>query len=406
MAGNLSGNLPHNILLFGRLLRGLGLDINPGRVMDLLHALEYIEIGREADFFHASCSLLVHRHSDIPLFSKAFELFWRNPSVGVVKDLDKLLHNSRPDKPVIIPPSLTSRRESYTQNDFESAASDIPSVIECTPTYSALDVLRRKNFAELTVEELAAIKRLMADLVWRLGQRRTRRRKIGRGQLLDMRRTVRHNLKYGGEILYWARREPKFKPRPVVLIADISGSMERYSRLLLHFLYSLAEGLAQQVETFVFGTRLTRITRQVRGYDVDHALWEVSQSVQDWAGGTRIGEALKTFNFDWRRCVISRGAVVMLISDGWDCGDPDLLRAEIARLQRNCYRLIWLNPLLGSPEYEPLTRGMKTALPYIDNFLPVHNLLSLEDLAAHLEQLSVARPMRRQQALVRMQGQL
>jgi uncharacterized protein with von Willebrand factor type A (vWA) domain len=165
---------------------------------------------------------------------------------------------------------------------------------------------------------------------------------------------------------------------------------------LLQFIYSLREGLQQRVEAFVFSTRLTRITRQLGGRDVEQALKDVAHLVPDWSGGTRIGDALKTFNFDWGRRVLSQGAVVLLISDGWDCGDVDLLHTEIARLQRSCHRLIWLNPLLGSDQYEPLTRGMQTALPYIDDFLPVHNLASLEDLAQHLQQINGNRPMRRQ----------
>ena len=173
--------------------------------------------------------------------------------------------------------------------------------------------------------------------------------------------------------------------------------MERYTRLLLHFLYSLAEGLDQKVEVFVFSTRLTRITRQLRGRDVDKALKEVSHAVPDWAGGTRIGDAVKAINFRWGRRVLGKGAVVVLISDGWDRGDPALLDAEMGRLQRSCHRLIWLNPLLGSARYEPLTRGMQAALPHIDDFLPVHNLASLGDLATHLAQLTAEkRPFRRQ----------
>jgi uncharacterized protein with von Willebrand factor type A (vWA) domain len=182
----------------------------------------------------------------------------------------------------------------------------------------------------------------------------------------------------------------------LVIIADISGSMERYTRLLLHFIYSLSEGLQQRVEAFVFSTRLTCISRQLRGRDVDQVLNQVARLVPDWSGGTRIGEALKTFNFNWGRRVLGQGAVVLLISDGWDRGDVGLLHSEIIRLQRSCYRLIWLNPLLGSEQYEPLTRGMQTALPYIDDFLPVHNLASLEELAHHLQSMSLNRPVRRQ----------
>jgi uncharacterized protein with von Willebrand factor type A (vWA) domain len=263
-------------------------------------------------------------------------------------------------------------------------------------TYSDNQVLRRKDFSDMTGDELAAVKEMMATLIWQLGQRRTRRKHPGMGQFVDLRRTVRKNLRYGGEILNWATREHKYKPRPLVVIADVSGSMERYTRLLLHFIYGLTMGLHQPVESFVFSTQLTRITRQLHSKDIDHALREVSLSVNDWSGGTRIGDTLKDFNYHWARRVLGRGAIVLLISDGWDRGDVKLLADEMARLQRSAHRLIWLNPLLGSPDYEPLTRGMQAALPYIDDFLPVHNLASLEDLAKHLASLDNRRAERRQ----------
>jgi len=387
-----SGNLLHNLILFGRLLRGLGLDVNPGRMIDLVHALKHIEVGRKPDFYHAARSLLVHRREDLPLFDQAFELFWRKPPEAgwVTVELGLLNQRRRSRRPLVTPPPL--RDSEQTPQEGEShPQSDQPPILQVTVTYSDREVLRRKDFSELTGEELTAIKQLMAELVWQLGERRTRRRQPGRGELLDLRRTVRRNLRYGGEVLIWARREPKFKPRPLVVLADISGSMERYTRLLLHFIYSLTAGLDQPVEAFVFSTRLTRITRQLRDRDVDRALREVSLAVPDWSGGTRIGESLKIFNFEWGRRVLGRGSVVLLISDGWDRGDVDLLRREMARLQRSCRRLTWLNPLLGSPEYEPLTRGMQAALPYVDDFLPVHNLASLEDLAERLTALDERR---------------
>jgi uncharacterized protein with von Willebrand factor type A (vWA) domain len=225
---------------------------------------------------------------------------------------------------------------------------------------------------------------MMSHLLWKVSERRTRRKRPGKGHLIDMRRTLRRSLRSEGEVFSWAYREPKSKPRPLVVIADISGSMERYTRLLLHFIYGMKSALRQPMEAFVFSTRLTRITRPLQIRDLDLALKNVGQLVNDWAGGTRIGESLKTFNFEWGRRVLGRGAVVLIISDGWDRGDVKLLAREMVRLRRSCHRVIWLNPLLGSPEYEPLTRGIQAALPHIDNFLPVHNLASLEDLANRL----------------------
>jgi uncharacterized protein with von Willebrand factor type A (vWA) domain len=375
--------LLHNLILFGRLLRGLGLDVNPGRMIDLVEALEHIDIGRREDFFHAARSLLVHRYEDLPLFDHAFEMFWQKPvdewrtmewNVGVPRTRRR---------PLVAVPAIRGEDE---RSDKE-APEDAPPLLEVTRTYAAQEVLRRRDFADLTAEELERIKYLMSQLVWQVGERSTRRQRPGRGHRLDLRRTLRQSLKRGGEVVEWAYREPRFKPRPLVVLADVSGSMERYTRLLLHFIYSLSRGLEQRVEVFLFGTRLTCVSREMRDRDVERALREVSRSVPDWSGGTRIGQAVKDFNFNWARRVLRGGAVVLLISDGWDRGDPDLLREEMARLSRSCYRLIWLNPLLGAPTYAPLTRGMQAALPYIDDFLPVHNLVSLEDLARRLSQI-------------------
>jgi uncharacterized protein with von Willebrand factor type A (vWA) domain len=393
-----SGFFIHNLILFGRLLRCLGLDVNPGRMIDLIQALGCIDIRRKADFYYSTRSLLVHRLEDIPLFDEAFNAFWRIPGdEWTTLDLGATGELRRPRRPLITPPPLQPPKENPAgRHPEKSAASNEQQALQVTMTYSDREVLRHKNFTELTGEELEAIKRLISELVWQIDMRRSRRLQPGAGRKFDLRRTLRRNLKYGGEVLIWARRQQKLKHRPLVIIADISGSMERYSRLLLHFIYSMSAGLQQRVEAFVFSTRLTQITHQLRGRDVDQALKEVTHRVHDWSGGTRIGEALKTFNFEWGRRVLGQGAVVLLISDGWDRGDAELLHAEIARLQRSCHRLIWLNPLLGSDQYEPLTRGMRTALPFIDDFLPVHNLASLEDLARRLGQIDQNRPLRRQ----------
>ncbi len=254
-------------------------------------------------------------------------------------------------------------------------------------TWSDSERLRRKDFAELEPAELEQVKSMLHDLDWQLDERSTRRRvPRRRGRFIDPRRTLRKSLAQGGEVMQWARRERKRKRRPLVVLCDISGSMEPYSRILLQFLYVVTQGLVG-VEAFVFGTRLTRITPQLRRRDVDSALTAVHHEVVDFGGGTRIGEALKTFNFEWSRRVLGQGAAVLVISDGWDRGPVEVLEREMDRLHRSCHRLIWLNPLLGSPRYEPLTRGIQAALPHIDDFLPVHNLESLEQLGRHLRRL-------------------
>ena len=384
------GHLLHNLLLFGRVLRGLGLDVNPGRMMDLVKALGNVQVGRRDDFFFAARSLLVHREEDLPLFDQAFNQFWRPPSSGWLTGL-MTSSTRRRNRVRVVPPPLRKPENPPDGQEGDNPAKDAPPVLEVTRTYSASEALRRKDFSQLTTQEYAEIKAMIGTLTWQLGLRRTRRRRPGSGAQFDFRRTLRRNLKYGGQLLEWSYRERKFKPRPLVVLADVSGSMERYTRLLLHFVYGLTVGLDQPVESFVFGTRLTRITRHLEYEDVEQALREVSGAVQDWAGGTRIGESIKAFNFTWGRRVLGHGAVVLIISDGWDRGEPDLLAREMARLQRSCHRLIWLNPLLGSPEYEPLTRGIQAALPHVDDFLPVHNLASLEELAAKLASLDSQR---------------
>jgi hypothetical protein len=381
----------HNLLLFGRLLHGLGLEVNPGRMIDVQEALREIQIGRKADFFYTLRSFLVKRREDLPLFDEAFALFWRKPVDDVWEiDLAQLLADRQPPRPeslpVILPQPDADKAESSASDDEQTQE-----VIELTRTYSERELLRQQDFAHLTREEFLAIKQMMAELIWRMSERTTRRYTPGRDGLIDIRRSLRRNLRHGGELLIWSYRTPKIKPRPLIILADISGSMEAYTRLLLHFMYGVTNGLRRRVEVFVFGTRLTRITRQLRRKNVDQALDDVTAVVKDWSGGTRMGDALKTFNYVWGRRVLRGEPVVLLISDGWDRGDPLLLDKEIGRLHRFCHRLVWLNPLLGSENYEPLTRGMQAALPHLDDFLPVHNLASLEELAFHLSQLDEKR---------------
>src|SRR5690349_13860414 len=351
--------------------------------MDLVSALEHIQIGRKQDFYFAARTLLVHEREDLLLFDEAFELFWRKPLEEWNVELQGFPQLRRQARPIVTPPLL---EESTSRTDGSTASQEL-TVIEVTRTYSDRELLRHKNFAEMNAKEAEAVRQMMTDLLWKVSERRTRRKRPGKGHRIDLRRTLRRSLRSEGEVLRWSYRERKRKPRPLVVIADISGSMEGYTRLLLHFIYGMKAALNQPVEALVFSTRLTRITRPLEVRDLDLALKNVGELVHDWAGGTRIGESLKTFNFEWGRRVLGRGAVVLIISDGWDRGDVDLLRREMARLKRNCHRLIWLNPLLGAADYEPLTRGIQAALPHINDFLPVHNLASLEDLANRLADL-------------------
>ena len=373
------GNLLRNAVLFGRLLRSLGMNVTPTQVVDVVESLNHIHIGNRSDFKDGLRALLVHRHEQIPLFDHAFELFWVARSENELDSLD--VGSLRPQRKQ--QPQIEKVKDIDEDQKGDAEESDDP-IRETIQTYSDIDLLRQKDFARLDEDELAKMRKLMSAISWQLKPRRTRRTEQDqRGTILDLRRTIRHNIRHGGEIVNLLKRKRKVKRRPLVLICDISGSMERYSRVLLQFIYMVSSHI-DRVESFVFGTRLTRITRQLRHRDINHALSEASRTVNDWAGGTRIGESIRTFNYRWARRVLNQGAVVLIISDGWDRGDVEVLRTEMDRLHRSCYRLIWLNPLLGDVDYQPLVRGIQAALPHVDDFLPVHNLASLEQLAKML----------------------
>ncbi|MCB0192924.1 MAG: VWA domain-containing protein [Anaerolineae bacterium] len=381
------------MVLFGRLLRALGVPVTPTQILDLVDALRYITVRSREDFKNTARTILISQFEHLPLYDQAFDLFWQAREATELLELELgalIRQRTQRETKIEIPPGPKSDK-----NDDSLPESEEP-LADTIYTYSAREVLRHKDFDQLTPDELDEIKHLMRKMEWRLEQRRTRRKiQAPHGTYLDMRRTFRQNLRYGGEPLQLTWRKRKLKRRPLVVIADMSGSMERYSRVLLKFIYSISNGL-ENVEAFVFSTRLTRITRHLREKDIDVALDQVTASVHDWAGGTRIGDALKTFNYEWGRRVLGQGAIVLIISDGWDRGDIDLLRHEMNRLQLSSQRLIWLNPLLGSENYEPLTRGIQAALPYIDDFLPVHNLVSLEQLGLLLQKLGEHKPTRRQ----------
>ncbi len=390
------GHLLRNLVLFGRLLRALGLEITPIQLISLVEGLAHIDMRRREDVKNAARAVLVNQPEHLALFDRAFDLFWQARTEGELLELT-LAALARQVIPEKKPGPQKGAPEDTPGNKAtpEIEADDEP-LPETVQTYSDREVLRYKDFSELSPLELAEIQRLLLAMGWELEQRRTRRkRRASYGLYLDLRRMLRQGLRYGGEPLRLAWRERQHKRRPLVVICDISGSMERYSRVLLKFIYVISNGL-EKVEAFVFSTRLTRITRELKERNVDLALDQVTATVHDWAGGTRTGESLKTFNYRWGRRVLGQGAIVLLISDGWDRGDIQLLRREMNRLQLSCQRLVWLNPLLGLAGYQPLTRGMQAALPFIDDFVPVHNLKSLEELGALLERLGEYRPLRRQ----------
>src|SRR6185503_7549129 len=380
-------NEPHeprlisNFLLFGRVLRAAGVHVHRERMVDAIQATEWVGVKSRADVRATLCSLLVHRHEDLPLFNEAFDLFFRaHGSSELDLPLFSLGERAR----------IVMRRDAGTPQrldlESESAGSEAAAAAFAIGAYSTVEVSRTKDFADFTAAELEAARRLMLRMRWQPGIRRTRRwRHASRGDI-DMPRLLRANVMRGGELIQLPRRIRREAPRPIVMLADVSGSMERYSRMLLAFASGLTRSV-RQVESFVFATRLTRVTRLVDAPTGYRVVSRMVRDLHDWGGGTRIGEALRTFNTTWARRVMRHGPVVLIVSDGWDRGDPKLLAQELARLRRRCSRLIWLNPLLGSAGYEPLTRGMQAALEHIDDFMPAHNLRSLEDLAAHLRRI-------------------
>jgi len=370
-------HLLDHVLAFGRLLRQFGVAINPGQMIELLAALEHVQIGRREDVYLTCRTVLVRRREDLPVFDEAWEFFWASQRQGTPGGV--ALPDS-PVKEVRVPRRLQRQRDDRTQDEVQPREEQ---ELEIQMSYSQSEQLRQKDFTQFTGDELDQARELIAQLSYRMALRPTRRWVAGKGRRIDARRTLRQTLRSGGETLTLLRKQRRLKQRPLVVLCDISGSMDRYSRILIQFVHTISMGL-RDVETFVFGTQLTRITRMLQHKDIDEAVQAVGSAVNDWSGGTRIGDAIKAFNFQWGRRVLGRGAVVLLISDGWDRGDPAVLGHEVARLQRTSHRLIWLNPLLGMPDYEPLTRGLQAALPYVDDFLPVHNLHSLEQLGAKL----------------------
>ncbi len=375
-----------NILTFSRLLRQAGLPVSPEQSMDFARALTLIDIGSREQVYYTARGFLVTRREHLSLFDILFNRFWHQHRSG----------SQSGGQQAPVAPRHEPRRQtavSIMTLMANKAKPDDPEidVADKSGTFSPAEILQQKRFSEMTPEELEAVKRLIQEMQWRVSLRRTRRRVTDpKGDILHLRRAMRSAAKHGGLAwdLSWQAR--KVKQRPIVLLADISGSMEKYARLLLQFFYSVSQSLSS-VECFAFGTRLTRLTAQLRLKNVDRAIDQAAREVVDWSGGTRIGESLRTFNRQWSRRVVRRGAVVVIISDGWERGDVSVLRQEMRYLNHRCHRLIWLNPLLGDRHYQPLAEGMAAALPYIDDFLPIHNLQSLSALSEHLAKVGPVR---------------
>ncbi len=377
---------------FGRALRRAGLAVDVGAAVDFTRTLELVDLGDRDQVHAAGAAVFVRRKDDLEVYDAVFERYWRAvalaPDEGELDLGEVVAEEPGPGRDVMLPgderrtmPEDRAGMPVPTESDAAEDAAEADARAIAPDAYSHLEALRHKDFDRMTPAELRDAERLVDLLTPHLERRRTRRYELHpHGRRLAPRAMFRANLATGGEIVEWVWRRATQRPRPLVVICDISGSMERHSRLLLRFVQALSASSAVKTESFVFGTRLTRVSRVLRDRDRDRALQRVSETVTDWAGGTRIGESFREFNLHWSRRTLRSSGVVIVVSDGWDRGDPGLVAAETARLRRSCHRLVWLNPLAGTPGYQPLAAGMRAAMPFVDDFLAAGTVASLETL--------------------------
>lgn len=356
---------------FARRLRSDGIDLGATIVVDLADALHLVGAARGEDVYWAFRSLTVTRREHIPIFDRAFVEYF-----GQQID-DRLAVVTKTE------PRTWSIHSAEDAGD-EGDGSEVDEIVAFAGA-SAVERLRHRDFADLDEAEEAEVRRMISRMVWSPALVRSRRRRpSATGTHPDLRRTLRRSVGPQGDMIQLAMNDRRLKRRPLILIADVSGSMERYSEMLLHFAHA-AKGRFGAMESFVFSTRLTRITRELRRRKPSEAIADVAASVEDWSGGTRIGEAIRTFNLEWSRRIARGGPIALIISDGWDRGEPELLATEMQRLSRSVHRLIWLNPLAGREGYSPETRGLRAALPHVDEFLAAASVSDLETLVSLLD---------------------
>ena len=379
------GRLALNIMRFARTLRAAGLPVGPGRVLDAVRAVEVVGLGRRDDFYWTLHSVFVNRRDQREVFDQAFHVFWRNPNI-----LESMMGLDLPPDPgVSQPPAKSINRrvaEAMRRPGGEESISKEEDQIErdAAMTWSDRELLGAMDFERMSVVELARAKAVVKGLRFTLKEVPTRRfRGDPHGGRVDLRRTLRAALRSGLGGIPLQMRKRRTRQPPLVVLCDISGSMSRYSRLILHFLHAVSNDRSR-VHTFLFGTRLTNVTRYLRHKDVDVALDRVTEAVPDWSGGTRIGTILHEFNRDWARRVLGQGAVLLFISDGLDRDAGEGLEREMERLHKSCRRLIWLSPLLRYEGFQPKSLGNRAIMPHVDEFRPVHNLDSLEALGEAL----------------------
>ncbi|MDX2142786.1 MAG: VWA domain-containing protein [Rhodospirillaceae bacterium] len=382
---------PANVMHFARILRRAGVPIGTGKVLAALEALPKIDLARREDVFWALHAVFVERHAQSHIFRLAFDRFWRNPapdSEGLSLIDQAAKRAARED----LKPATQRIADAFADATPAQALDEAPALetAEAVASWSASEKLRSQDFETMSAAELSEAKQLIARLRLPIPEVRTRRfAPSPSGARIDMRRTLRL-MTQGGEVVALARRQPRTRHPPLVVLCDISGSMASYSRMLLHFLHAVTND-RDRVHVFLFGTRLTNVTRELAHRDPDVALARVGKTVRDWSGGTRIGHTLAEFNRLWSRRVLGQGAITLLITDGLDRDGGEGLSAQMRRLQRSCRRLIWLNPLLRYAAFEPKSLGIQAMLPFVDEFRPVHNLDSLAGLIAALSDVNTAR---------------
>lgn len=386
------GRLADNIMHFARVLRKAGLPVGPGKVLEAVKAVTAVGVASRKDFYWTLHAVFVNRRDQREVFDQAFHFFWRNPNL-LEKMMGMLLPSTKMDEGAP-PKDEMSRRvadalQGEQPGDEEDEAGEQDEdeeefEIDATLTFSTEEVLSAKDFEKMSSAELAEARAAIQKLTLPIRQVANRRfQRHPNGRRIDMRATLREAARFGGDLAVIKRRKRTRRPPPVVVLCDISGSMDRYARMLLHFMHALTND-RDRVHTFLFGTRLTNITRYLRYKDPDAAVDTISEAVEDWSGGTRIGHALHEFNKNWSRRVLGQGAVVILITDGLDREGAEGVAEEMERLHKSCRRLIWLNPLLRYDAYEPRAAGARAMMPHVDEFRAVHNLSSLGELAEAL----------------------
>ncbi len=372
---SVQSDLTRHVVAFTRALRAHGIPAGPQEAADALRALAVVDLTDRHETYLALRAVLVSRQEEFAVFDDVFAQFWASPPEAPTGEGPTPSPLAEPAADGETPGPALVR---WLEDAMAAAEGEAP-----IPAYSPIETLVQKDFSTFSAEELDQIVQLVVAMARRVATRLSRRtRRVHRSPHVDLRRTIRHSLRRGGEIIEFAFRRRKVQKTRLVLLADVSGSMDLYSRFLIQFVYALQHAL-DQVETFVFSTSLTHVTAALSEATLRRALDEVARRVPDWSGGTKIGQSLQTF-LAHHGDTITRRTIVLIISDGWDTGDIELLQEAMASLQRRAGRVVWLNPLLGSPGYEPICQGMRVALPYVDVFAPAHNLESLRQLERHL----------------------